>query len=718
MRILCTFCGILLSILTALAPLSLQAAESDTHFRAVYSLARMNGLSHEYALYISKLSQGVDEGILTSAFLFSNQRQMNHMHGDVSPTLEYQGLKGTLQRFVRQKFALAERNHALGSFAIHWGLKLGWSWLFGYGIHHLVDTYYHAGFSAATGHAESEHSPDDPSKDPAKALACIRAINEAMKAARNSVDSWGHDFKTAIKILNPIAKEYHLISANTSLTEKDFDDTSFIGDLITKERTLRDLYMTDAQKDPEYQRAAFKKIWGSLVRSGVIDSHIKFEDFFPEDLIQNSNLDVKDGLKIALRNEFIKLYNGLPSAIDLDRPADQNSKMVLYLRDNLNFDKLDVNASRYIYRLLSYPAVMKRASESQVLLDEKIAEIASKAREASQKNDHSFLEYGRGEHFDQTEEAKSLNNDVAIGQIEDMELMKNLTDETRSATLKNLEMISRIAVLQPKGTKSVMEAARGNQWTRLKLPADVSPEQVQAALNQIQILARDLAANQTAEQVATNFVKDFVPVKFNSWIKTQFALDGDLRAFEVMLKDEKYRHAQVALFGEDFVNKKTNLVFEMVELAKKFRMSFFKKKLRQAEQGILTEYSEFELAAIDRARQIAEEKGWVSTERNLAAKVTYSRKTRMVIPAITGAATLITLPYVVGGWLISKATDYAYRYAKRYQTMEPPDFKEAQENKEFKKFSSSSILKGILVNGKSLTMRSALLSCNKSQAAQ
>lgn len=654
-----TIWALVFSLLT-LAFSFAQAAESDTHFRGSYIKLRLYGISHEYALFLAKNNQGVDEMLWTSAFLFSNQRLLHHFHGDNSHMEPVDpSLKDKLKSIVKTHLSLAERNHALGNLHLHWGLKYGNAKLIGMGLHHLTDTYFHAGFAAALGHAANDHSPDDTSKDPAKYDAYINAFGEAAKAIRSHTDDWGRDYETAIRILSPVARKYK--NLDRDLTVEDFQNTSFISDIISRFEDFQNLHMKDVQTDPTYKREAYRKIYTHLVQSGIVAAHVNFEDFFPEELINVRTLTVEDGVRLAIRNELYRLLNGETGYIELRDVGNKPSGMSRYLRSNFDSKKFSVEIERFENDLLSFVNQQKEATQAM---------------------------YSIEGHVDSVQEEKAANKITQI-EVDEARLLGFFDSPMKAKMLSAMGLLDGVSKLNggltPDFLKKVHDIA-----TELKLPAGVSRHEVQQAGSLVSEHAKFLATNAKAAQLATGIVKDFVPVKFNGWVKSQFALDFDMRAAEVIYKDELYRRFINHHFGENFVNEKRGLLIDSFSLASKFKISSI---------NTTVALSEIETRSAAGANALADAFGWKESSRDDAYKVSLNGKSRMLLPTIMAPLTLATFPIGLGQIPIQKLKAYAYEHAKGYQTMTPNQIEAKVKEREWKPVSEREVLNGLTLRG-------------------
>jgi hypothetical protein len=338
--------------------LNAQAYESDTHLRVSYILARAVGLSDSVAKYLSIGNQYVDETMITSAMLLSSQRHLYHFHGDASKKVENSGhgaIGGAVSSVFKNKLALAERNHALGSIFIYHGLVRGDLQLVSVGAHAKEDTFGHAGFSSFLGHVTEGHSPDRAFLEPKKYEDMIREMLATYLALKEVLPAEYIDNRGSLEYLNKWAESTHL---KRKLTVADLNDHVKISTVVLADNELQAIFREDIYKKYEYKKIALQKIYDTFKAQGKINSDVTFNELFPENFVKNSSWDVTDIIMHSLiknaHSEFLKTLEG-KDIFDLSKLLEGHSE-ASFLR------RYQMEVSRYEARLREIGSMESRLS--------------------------------------------------------------------------------------------------------------------------------------------------------------------------------------------------------------------------------------------------------------------------------------------------------------------------------------------------------------------
>lgn len=352
MKVVLTILSILTTVWTA------QAYESDSHLRISYVLARAAGLSDAVAKYLSVGNQYIDETAMTSAMLLSSQRQLYHFHGDASivDTTGHGGT-GVLAHIFKTKFALAERNHALGSIFLYHGLAKGDLQLFSAGTHTKMDTFGHAGFSSFLGHLPDGHSPDRAFLEPKKYEDMIREMLSSYVALKSVLPPEYIDDKGALEYLNKFAEETHL---NRKLTANDLLSDVTISTVVLADKELQSIYRENIYKKYEYKKLALNRIYDSFKRQGKINPDVSFNDLFPEEFIRNPSFDTTQVITQTLmknaQSEFLKTMEG-KDIFDLPRLLEGQTEESFMRRYRLEVERYEARLKELVSMQIRIDAI-------------------------------------------------------------------------------------------------------------------------------------------------------------------------------------------------------------------------------------------------------------------------------------------------------------------------------------------------------------------------
>ncbi|MGZ3805887.1 MAG: DUF6765 family protein, partial [Pseudobdellovibrionaceae bacterium] len=275
-------------LLSALIFAQAHAYDIDTHFYSTAAVLIKRGVKKEVAYKLAAYAQWIDESGLTTPMTTERKRRLFHFPTplmlkkvpkpsaqEVSEFLEQMekqtnevlAKKGNFKDRVHGKNmgVLAEviENNPMAYDIMKKGLATGDFVLVGAGIHILMDSYGHSGFTPFEGHAHAGHDPDAPYKHVEKYYRMLQTA-----------------FKVTTVLLNALPEE--AIDRTATFTDKNgqvrlsaeasADDVyeSFINDPDVKRAIEYNI-----QRSPDYTRVAIGTILASMTQAGIIkDSSI------------------------------------------------------------------------------------------------------------------------------------------------------------------------------------------------------------------------------------------------------------------------------------------------------------------------------------------------------------------------------------------------------------------------------------------------------------
>lgn len=474
------------------------AYESDTHFDMMYHLSRASGFSDGTAKFLALANQHIDEVHISSPLLLAAQRQLFHFPGDIEKIdIEGHGAISIPSILFKSKLALAERNSALGNYLIYLGLSRGDLMLTGLGMHVKMDTYGHAGFANITGHLTDGHNPDRAFLEARKYEDMVRSMVQALVAVRKLLPVQALDKESALKYLNKSALKTHL---NRQLTVQDLDNATVISGVIMADDEMLGIYREDIFKKFEYKKFALSRIYEKFKNTGEINKDIKFEELFPDELLQDRRMDSKDVIKHVIITtadaEFLKARGG--------KEIFNLKKLFGFKSEDTFYRKFQIEVGRAEFRL------------RELFHLEKSLQIEEKQYSEKEK------------------QYAALAADLEITELATEQLLQELREEKQRLNIKTqrlnderLELLSNISFASidfPRGSEEFIHAR-----------------------------AREFAESRNADEIALKLVKDLVPVAPNEYIKQNFEGNTVTRQFEKSYKASAHRLARLKNWGVHFV---------------------------------------------------------------------------------------------------------------------------------------------------------------------
>ncbi|MFZ3230958.1 MAG: hypothetical protein WA160_12190 [Pseudobdellovibrio sp.] len=329
MKRIITIYGLVMFALTVITSQSVKAYEGDTHFDVMYHLSRSVGINDSVSKFFAIGNQYIDKGIISSPLLLAVQRQLFHFPGDLAKIeIEGHGAISIPATIFKSKLALAERNHAIGNYLISLGLKGGDLMLVALGMHIKMDTYGHAGHSNLLGHMEAGHNPDRAFLEAKKYEDMIRSMVQTLVSVKKLLPEEAIDNTSALKYLNQYSKQTHL---KRNLTNEDMLNPTIISGVMLADVKFQGIYRENMFRKYEYKKIALRKIYSKFLRTGEINSIVTFAELFPDSLIQDDRLDVKDILK-----------NVIMSSTDAEFLKAEGGKEIFNLKKLFGFNSVDI----------------------------------------------------------------------------------------------------------------------------------------------------------------------------------------------------------------------------------------------------------------------------------------------------------------------------------------------------------------------------------------
>ena len=501
----------LLSIL--LCTFSVKAYESDTHFDMMYHLSRAVGLSDGISKLFALANQHIDEGLISSPMLLTVQRQLFHFPGDIEKIeIEGHGAISIPATIFKSKLALAERNSAIGNYLIYLGLKDGDLTLIGLGMHIKMDTYGHAGHSNLLGHMEAGHNPDRAFLETKKYEDMIRSIVQSLVAVKKLLPNEAIDETSALKYLNKFAKTgTHL---GRDLINEDLNDATIVSGVLLEDMELQSIYREDMFRKYEYKKLALGKIYEKFHQEGKINRDISFNELFPEYLIHDPRLSVKDIIKYVIVSstdaEFLKSEGG-KQIFNLKKLFGFQSEEIF-----MNKVKLEAERAEFRIRQLFFSQKKLEAVASEYQID-----ISNWELIIDEFNLHVRETLEKGE--------KPAYNDVRLY----LAAKFNITESKIKAIYYLNQRIAeeRLQLLKESGPSSEMQ---------------------EGSEEFIKMRSHEIAESRIAEEIAVRLTKDLVPTERTEYNKQNFEGETTNRSFEKTYKATAYRLHRLKNWGVNF----------------------------------------------------------------------------------------------------------------------------------------------------------------------
>lgn len=555
------------------------AYESDTHFDMMYHLSRAAGLNDGMSKMFALANQHIDEGLISSPMLLTVQRQLFHFPGDIEKIdIEGHGAISLPSRIFKSKLALAERNSAIGNYLIYLGLKNGDLTLVGLGMHIKMDTYGHAGHSNLLGHMEAGHNPDRAFLEKEKYEDMIRSITQSLVAVKQLLPTEALDEAAALKYLNKFAKkDTHL---NRDLTIDDMQDATRISGVLFEDMELQSIYREDMFKKYEYKKLALEKVYEKFHRTGEINQSVTFDDLFPEYIIHDPRLSVKDIIKYTIVTstdaEFLKSEGG--------KELFNLKKLFGFQSEDIFLKKVKVEVERADFRLRQYFFSQTKLAEAAtqygidinnwgMIIDEFNFNVKEQIAKG-QKPKHTDVVNYLAERFDTTQ------------------------DRIRAIYHKNQRQQEESNFL----FKSVGSSSN----------LDFGSEEY------IKLRSHELGEDRLAEEIAIKITKDLIPNERTQYSKQNFEGESETRKFEKHYKATAYRLFRLKTWGVNFVHDPGEQ-----GIVAKFKDSYFRFKqfLKLAKPELVEEWSTLaseaarkymeidpEMASLDKAEKVGFDK--------------------------------------------------------------------------------------------------------------
>lgn len=570
MRIMLTILGVLTVVL------SVHAYESDSHRDMTYHLARASGLNDGMAKMFALANQHIDEGIISSPMLLSVQRQLFHFPGDIEKLeIEGHGVISLPSSMFKAKLALAERNSAIGNYLIYLGLQKGDLVLVGLGLHIKMDTYGHAGFSNIAGHAVDGHNPDRAFLEAPKYRDMIRSMVQSMVSIRQLLPEEAVDLEGALSYLNKFAKTNTFLKRD--LTRADMEDATKISGALFEDGELKSIYREDMFRKYEYKRLALEKIYKKFRAEGTINSDIAFEELFPEYIMHDPRLTVKDIIKYVIVTttdaEFLKSEGG--------KEIFNLRKLFGIKSDELFLKKHHVEVSRADFRLRQlFFKIERLQNESQ-----------QRGFNLDQMN--SIIDQFNLEVREQLEQGKKpKHNDIILHMAEKLGVSSSYIREMYHINKEISE--EKLELLEGVGASSQFELG-SEEYIKMR--------------------SHEIAELRMAEEIAIRLTKDMVPAERTSYIKQNFEGDTTNRKFENEYKSTAYRLHRLKHWGVNFyqATDKKSLLAMFKDAFTRFKLFITRKaspELKEEWKSLAAESAakflqvSEEMASIDKAEGI------------------------------------------------------------------------------------------------------------------
>lgn len=579
------------------------AYESDTHFDMMYHLSRAVGLNDGLAKTFALANQHIDEGLISSPMLLTVQRQLFHFPGDIEKLeIEGHGAISLPSRIFKSKLALAERNSAIGNYLIYLGLKNGDLMLVGLGMHIKMDTYGHAGHSNLLGHMEAGHNPDRAFLEKEKYEDMIRSVVQSLVAVKKLLPEEALDEAAALKYLNRFAKnDTHL---NRDLTSDDMKDATKISGVLFEDMELQSIYREDMFKKYEYKKLALEKVYEKFHRTGEIKSDITFEELFPEYIIHDPRLSVKDIIKYVIVTntdaEFLKAEGG--------KEIFNLKKLFGFKDEEIFLAKVKVEVERADFRLKQLFFNEKKLAEAGIEFG---VDISNWQYIVDEFNFNVKEQISRGEKPAFTDVVRYLADRFNVPQ-----------DKIRYIYFRNQRLQEERAYLL-KGMGSSNDLEMGSE-------------------EYIKMRSHELGEDRVAEEIAIKLTKDLIPNERTQYSKQNFEGDSETRKFEKEYKATAYRLFRLKTWGVNFVHGEGEQ-----GLLSKFKDAYFRFKnlLKKAKPALTEEWATLaaesaraymeidpEMASIDKAEVV----GFTKAMKSDAFKKLLKYVGPAIFPWLTG----------------------------------------------------------------------------------
>ena len=169
-----------------------EAYNVDVHFYEMYLMARYAGIGHETALQIATFNQWIDVSSMTEPFNlvpFMGGRMRRLFHFPISAVghhLKSNGLTD-VQGLSFESLDIVQENSPMGHELLWTGLKAGNLLLVSGGLHVLMDSFGHSGYSPTTGHILQGNAADRPYQDIEKHTRMTSAVFKALALIRQTL---------------------------------------------------------------------------------------------------------------------------------------------------------------------------------------------------------------------------------------------------------------------------------------------------------------------------------------------------------------------------------------------------------------------------------------------------------------------------------------------------------------------------------------------------
>lgn len=239
---------------------SAKAYDTDTHFYETYILARYVGIGHDVALHFATFNEYIDQNSWTSPMnplLLTGTRTRRLFHFPIPLVNRYSYSNATKQFGIKLNVLdLAQENSPMGNELLWTGLKKGDMQLVGAGLHVLMDTFGHAGYSPSIGHLYQGHGPDRANQAYEKHRRMATTLIKVLSLVRKALPDSALD-----KNFRDGAGPAHVDLDGPTLAEK-YDQNDRIQDVIKRD-TLRDPRYTRYVVEFMIQEAKNRKIFAA-----------------------------------------------------------------------------------------------------------------------------------------------------------------------------------------------------------------------------------------------------------------------------------------------------------------------------------------------------------------------------------------------------------------------------------------------------------------------
>lgn len=581
---------LLLSILCLLVVVPALSYEKDTHLRLTYILARSAGINDEVSKYLAYGDQNIDQHFISTAMFFSAQRGLFHFTGTMMMPQDgghgnQNGIKNVVDRIFKNKLALAERNHPVGSMLIYRGLVEGDLQLVAAGLHVKQDTYGHAGFTSAWGHMMDGHNPDRAFLETEKYEDMIRALFRSLVAIRDALPGEYVDLNGSLKFLNEYAKDSYL---KRDMTVEDMSDVKTISGVFNSITDIKKIFFENIYTNYHYKKLALTLVYRSWSAQDIISPNITFEELFPDKLLRIPRMDTADTIKAVIVSDLES---------DFLKTAEKdiiNTEKLFKARNLKTFlAKIDVEEGEFEVRLRELINKRERLDILKVKLwedqgNQKIAEEIELIKDWIQKE---ASQLSLGSSLENLTAQLNAAYDEAINKHSlAMKESERVIFEKYHLKLKPLQdELAQISSLKDKSENQI-KRFRDLVATQGEMSLDMEKELRAIKSNilvetYIKIRSRQLAEYKAASEIAERLTKDFIPQKLNQYVKHQFEGNTQNREFEVDHKDELYRRFIVEKFGSNWIAGENRSPIKMFEpFMAAFRKISNKFKVRAEQQ--------------------------------------------------------------------------------------------------------------------------------------